>query len=105
MAVPIELTHQVLSIGVASLCQPLQFLHRVVPVCQRKGLVPDDLPQFPAGIGLSPPLFWFIMASQVGILEGDFPQPDALRLLDDGVLDLPELFLLGQLFFSLVLSW
>ena len=38
------------------------------------------------------------MVAQVSVLEGDLPQPDALRLLDDGVLDLPELFLLGQLF-------
>ena len=38
------------------------------------------------------------MASQIGILEGDFPQPDALRLLDDGILNLPELFFLRQLF-------
>ena len=38
------------------------------------------------------------MLSQVIILEGDLPQPDALCLLDDSVFDLPELFLLGQLF-------
>ena len=38
------------------------------------------------------------MVAQVNVLEGDLPQPDALRLLDDGVLDLPELFLLRQLF-------
>ena len=38
------------------------------------------------------------MAGQVSVLEGDLPQTDALRLLNDGVLDLPELLLLGQLF-------
>ena len=38
------------------------------------------------------------MVAQVSILEGNLPQPDALRLLDDSVFDLPELFLLGQFF-------
>ena len=96
--VPIELTHQVLSMGVASLRQPLQFLHRAIPVCQRKVLVPDDLPQFPAGIRLTTHPLRLVVAGQVRILESDFPQTDTLRLLDDGVLDLPELFLLGQCF-------
>ena len=66
--VPIEPTHQVLSMGVASLRQPLQFLYRAVPVCQRKVLVPDDLPQFPAIIGLAPQLLRFIIAGQGSIL-------------------------------------
>ena len=38
------------------------------------------------------------MVGQVSVLEGDLPQPYPLRLLNDGVLDLPELLLLGQLF-------
>ena len=38
------------------------------------------------------------MVGQVSVLEGDLPQTDTLRLLDDSVFDLPELFLLGQLF-------
>ena len=84
--------------GVASLRQPLQLLHGAVPVLQRKCLVPDDLPQFPAIIGLSPQPLRFVMVAQVSVLEGDLPQTDALRLLDDSVLDLPELLLLGQLF-------
>ena len=92
--VPIELTHQVLSMGVASLRQPLQSLCHLVTVCQRKRLVPDDLPQFPAGIRLTTHLLRLVVASQVRILESDLPQTDTLRLLDDSVFDLPELFLL-----------
>ena len=84
--------------GVASLRQPLQFLCHLVTVCQRKRLVPDDLPQFPAGIRLTTHLLRLVVASQVRILESDLPQTDTLRLLDDSVFDLPELLLLGQLF-------
>ena len=61
--VPIELSHQVLSMGVTSLCQLLQLLRRAIPVLQRKAFIPDDLPQLPAGIGLSPHLLRFVMAS------------------------------------------
>ena len=85
--------------------QPFQFLCRIVLIFQRKGRVPDDLPEFPAGRGLALHLFRLIALSQVIILEGDLLQPNAFRLLNDGVLDLPELLLLGQLFFSLGLSW
>ena len=84
--------------GVASPCQPLQLFRRPVPVLQRKCLIPDDLPQFPAIIRLAPHLLRLIILGQIFVLEGDLPQPDALRLLDDSVFDLPELFLLRQLF-------
>ena len=97
-AVPIELPHPVLSVGVAAFRHLLQLLCRPVTVVQRNVLVPNDTPQFPAGIGFIPHMFRLVVLSQVIILEGDFPQPDALRLLYDSVFDLPELFLLGQLF-------
>ena len=100
--VPVELAQQVLGVGVTSSGKLFHFLGSLVPVGQRKGLVPDDLPQFPAEIGLAPHLLWFVMPSQVSVLERNLPQVDALRLPDDGVFDLPELFLLRQLF---LLSW
>ena len=96
--VPVELPHQILSVGVAALCQPLQFLRRAVPVGQGEGIVLNNLPQFPAGIGLALHLLRFVMPGQVNVLEGDLLHADALRLLDDSVLDLPELLLLGQFF-------
>ena len=96
--VPVKLTQQVLGVGITSLRQPLQLLRRLVPACQRKGLVLDDLPQFPAIIGFTSHLLRFVMAGQVSVLEGDLPYADALCLLDDGVLDLPELLLLGEFF-------
>ena len=67
-------------------------------IVQGNVLVPNDSPQFPAGIGLTTRRFWFVVLSQVIILEGDITKTDVLRLLDDSVFDLPELFLLGQLF-------
>ena len=96
--VPVELPQQKLCVGLTSFRQLLQFLRCTVPVLQRKCLVPDHLPQFPAIIRLAPYLLRLVVASQVRILESDLPQPDALRLLDDSVFDLPELFLLRQLF-------
>ena len=97
-AVPIELPHEVLGVGVAALCQPLQFLHCSVPVAQGESVITDNMSQFPAGIGFASYLLRFVVAGQVSVLEGDLPQPDALRLPDDSVFDLPEFFLLGQLF-------
>ena len=91
--------------GVASPCQPLQLFRRPVPVLQRKCLVPDDLPQFPAGIGLTPYLLRFVMVGQVSVLEGDFPQTDTLRLLDDAFLICRNSFSWDSFFFSLGLSW
>ena len=96
--VPVELPQQKLCVGITSFRQPLQFLRCTVPVFQRKGIVPDDLPQFPAIIGLTSHLLRFVMVAQVSVLEGDIPQPYPFRLLNDGILDLPELLLLGQLF-------
>ena len=59
--VPIELAQQVLGVGVSSFRQLLQLLRCAVPVCQRKGFVPDDLPQFPAIIGLAPQLLRLVV--------------------------------------------
>ena len=84
--------------GVAALRHLLQLLRRPVTVVQRNVLVPNDSPQFPAGIGLTTRRFRLVVLSQVVVLEGDLVQPDALRLLNNSVFDLPELFLLGQLF-------
>ena len=84
--------------GVAALRHLFQLLCRPVTIVQGNVLVPNDSPQFPAGIGLTTRRFWFVVLSQVIILEGDITKTDVLRLLDDSVFDLPELFLLGQLF-------
>ena len=43
-------------------------------------------------------MFRFISLRYAIVLKGDLTQPDALRLLDDSVFDLPKLFLLGQFF-------
>src|SRR5699024_3000286 len=96
--VPVELSHQVLSVGVTESGKLFQLLHRAIPLLQRQSFVPDNPPQLPAGIGLILYLLRFVMPSQVSVLEGNIPQPYPFRLLNVGVLDLPKLFLLGQLF-------
>ena len=62
-AVPVELPHPVLCIGVAEFRHLLQLLRRPVTVVQRNFLILNDAPQLPAGLGFIPCLFRLVVLS------------------------------------------
>ena len=95
-AVPIELAHDELGVNVPLLCQPLQPLHPLIPEFQGLPLIQNELPEFLALKGHPAIIRLLIHSLHLLILKGGLPQPEPLCLPDDGVLDLPELLLLGQ---------
>ena len=96
-AVPVELAHDELGVGVPLLCQPLQSLHSLIPEFQGLPLIQNESPEFLALKGHPAIIRLLIHSLHLLILKGGLPQPDPLRLPDDGVLDGSELFFLGQL--------
>ena len=93
-SVPPELSHQVLGIHIAVLCQFVHFRDSVAPFLHGQALVPDDIPQRPVGVGGVSVFLRFVLLIEALLLESNLTQPQALRFLNDRVLDLPELFLL-----------
>ena len=92
--VPPELSHQVLGIHITVLCQFVHFRDGAAPLLHGQALVPDDIPQRPVVVGFVSKFFRLVLLIEALLLEGDLTQPQALRLLDNRVFDLPELLLL-----------
>ena len=76
------------------LCQPLQILHRLIPLIQRQLVVFNLGTQPQAIIGDLPVVHPLAPLFPLLILEGDLAQADILCLPDDRVPDGPELLLL-----------
>ena len=92
-SVPPELSHQVLRIHIAAFRQPFHFRDGVATLLHGQALVPYDIPQRPVVVGGVLEFLRLIILTQVFLLEADLTQPQALRLLNDRILDLPELLL------------
>ena len=92
--IPPELSHQVLGVPVAALCQLVHFRDGVTPLLHGQTLVPDDIPQCPVVVGGVAVFLRLIILAHVFLLEADLTQVQALRFLNDRVLDLRKLFLM-----------
>ena len=92
--VPPELSHQVLGIHIAVLCQFVHFRDGVAPFLHGQALVPDHIPQCPVVVGGVAVFLRLVLLIETLLLEADLTQVQALRFLNDRVLDLPELLLL-----------
>ena len=95
-AVPTQLSHKVLSMDIAALCKFPHIFHGVIPLCQRQVFILNVYSQRPEVPGRIFIFAHLIALVQGFVLKGDLPQPNGLRLLNDRVLDLAELFLPGQ---------
>ena len=93
-SIPPELSHQVLRIHIAAFRQPFHFRDGFAALLHGQALIPDHIPQCPVVVGGVAEFFWLIVLTEILLLEGDLIQPQVLRLTDDGVFDLGELFLL-----------
>ena len=93
-SVPPELSHQVLGIHITVLCQFVHFRDGVAPLLHGQALVPDHIPEHPVVVRLAAEFFWLIVLTEILLLESELIQLQVLRLLNDRVLDLPELLLL-----------
>ena len=95
-AVAVRRADDVLGVGVTVLRKLLQLLRRLVPLYQRKTLIVRHALQILTLVahGVGADLLAVILHFLV--LKGKSIHAKMLRLFDDGVLDLSELFLLGQ---------
>ena len=92
--VPPELSHQVLGVHIAAFRQLFHFRDGFAALPHGQALVPDHIPERPVVVRLVSEFFRLIVLTEILFLEGELIQSQALRLTDDGVFDLRELFLL-----------
>ena len=92
--VPPELSHQVLRVHIAAFRQSFHFRDGFAALLHGQALVPDHIPERPVVVRLVSEFFRLIVLTEILLLEADLTQAQALRLTDDGVFDLRELFLL-----------
>ena len=92
--VPPELSHQVLRVHIAAFRQLFHFRDGFAALLHGQALVPDHILERPVVVRLVSEFFWLIVLTEILLLEGELIQPQALRLLNDRIFDLRELFLL-----------
>ena len=93
-SVPPELSHQVLRIHIAAFRQPFHFRDGFAALLHGQALVPDLIPQCPVVVGGVAVFLRLVLLIETLLLEADLTQAQALRFLNDRILDLPELLLL-----------
>lgn len=92
--IPPELSHQAPGVHIAAFRQLFHLRDGIAALLHGQALVPNHIPERPVVVRLVAEFLRLIVLIEILFLEGDLVQPQALRLTDDRIFDLCELFLL-----------
>ena len=92
--IPPQLSHEVLRVLVTTFRQLVHFIDRVAALFECQALVPDRITKAFVVIGSVSEFLRLALLLHALVLKEQIALPDVFRLLDDGVFNLPERFLL-----------